>query len=81
MTAIKETWKTLGYINEPVPEGIDLKAEIRKMCREKNAIILAHYYTEGVIQDIADFIGDSLALARKAAQTDADVLRQRPTPR
>lgn len=74
MTAIKETWKTLGYINEPVPEGIDLKAEIRKMCREKNAIILAHYYTEGVIQDIADFIGDSLALARKAAQTDADVI-------
>ena len=74
MTTIKETWKTLGYIDEPVPEGIDLKAEIRKLCQEKNAIILAHYYTEGVIQDIADFIGDSLALARKAAKTDADII-------
>ena len=43
----------------------DLKAEIRKMCEEKDAIILAHYYTIGDIQDIADFVGDSLALARK----------------
>ena len=52
----------------------ELKAEIRKMCSEKDAIILAHYYTIGDIQDIADFVGDSLALARKAAETDARMM-------
>ena len=52
----------------------ELKAEIRKMCEEKGAIILAHYYTIGDIQDIADFVGDSLALARKAAETDAKMM-------
>jgi len=52
----------------------DLKAEIRRLCEEKNAIVLAHYYTTGDIQEVADFIGDSLALARKAAQTDAKVI-------
>ena len=52
----------------------ELKAEIRKMCKENDAIILAHYYTIGDIQDIADFVGDSLALARKAAETDAKVM-------
>jgi len=46
----------------------------RRMCKEKNAVIMAHYYTEGEIQDIADFIGDSLALAQKAAKTDADII-------
>ena len=52
----------------------ELKAEIRRMCEEKGAIILAHYYTIGDIQDIADFVGDSLALARKAAETDAKIM-------
>ena len=52
----------------------DLKKEIRRMCQEKDAIILAHYYTIGDIQDIADFVGDSLALARKAAETDAKIM-------
>ena len=52
----------------------NLKAEIRRMCQEKDAIILAHYYTIGDIQDIADFVGDSLALARKAAETDAKIM-------
>ena len=52
----------------------ELKKEIRRMCDEKDAIILAHYYTIGDIQDIADFVGDSLALARKAAETDAKVM-------
>lgn len=52
----------------------ELKAEIRKMCGEKDAIILAHYYTIGDIQDIADFVGDSLALARKAAETNARMM-------
>ena len=52
----------------------ELKKEIRKMCKEKDAIILAHYYTVGDVQDIADFVGDSLALARKAAETDARMM-------
>lgn len=71
---VDNKWKELGYVNEPIPEGTDIKAEIRRMCKEKNAIILAHYYTEGEIQDIADFIGDSLALAQKAAKTEADII-------
>lgn len=71
---IKSSWKKLGYANEPIPEGTDLKKEIRRLCKEKNAIIMAHYYTIGDLQDIADFVGDSLALAQKAATTDADVI-------
>ena len=71
---LKKEWIEQGFINEAAAEGTDLKAEIRRMCKEKNAIILAHYYTVGEIQDIADFVGDSLALARKAAETDAEVM-------
>lgn len=52
----------------------ELKQEIRRLCKEKDAIILAHYYTVGDIQDVADFVGDSLALARKAAETDARMM-------
>ena len=71
---LKKEWLEQGFIDEPVESGIDLKSEIRQLCKEKDAIILAHYYTTGDIQDIADFIGDSLALARKAADTDAKVM-------
>ena len=53
---------------------MNIKEEIKKMCREKNAVIMAHYYTDGEIQDIADFVGDSLALAQKAATTEADII-------
>ena len=67
---LKKEWIEQGYIDEPV----DLQAEIRRLCEEKNAIVLAHYYTTGDIQEVADFIGDSLALARKAAQTDAKII-------
>jgi quinolinate synthase len=54
--------------------GIDLEAEIDRLRRERNAVILAHYYQEGEIQDLADFVGDSLDLSRKAASTKADVI-------
>ena len=71
---LKNEWKVQGFIDEPAQEGIDLKAEIRRLCSEKNAVLLAHYYTIGDVQEVADFIGDSLALARKAAETQADVI-------
>lgn len=67
-------WQEQGFIDDPIPENTDIKAEIRRMCKEKNALIMAHYYTEGVIQELADFVGDSLALAQKAAATDADII-------
>lgn len=71
---IKDSWKKAGYVTEPVAAGTDLAAGIRKMCREKNAVVLAHYYTDSAVQDVADFVGDSLALAQKAAKTDADII-------
>ena len=73
-TMVKEEWTEKGYIDEPADNGTDLAAEIRRMCKEKDAIILAHYYTDGSVQKVADFIGDSLALARKAAKTDAKII-------
>ena len=71
---LKKEWKEAGYVNESIIEGIDLKAEIRRLAKEKNAVIMAHYYVDGEVQDIADFIGDSLALAQQAAKTDADII-------
>ena len=71
---LKTEWTEQGFINEPAEAGIDLKKEIRRLCEEKGAIILAHYYTIGDIQEVADFVGDSLALARKAAETDAKMM-------
>ena len=71
---LKKKWTEQGFIDEPTDKEIDLKAEIRRMCKEKDAIILAHYYTVGDIQEVADFVGDSLALARKAAETNAKMM-------
>ena len=71
---IKEEWVNKGFVDEPVSKDINLKEEIDKLRKEKNAVILAHYYQQGEIQDIADFVGDSLALAQWAAKTDAEVL-------
>lgn len=61
-------------MNVPIPAGTNLKEEINKLRKEKNAVILAHYYQTGDIQDIADFVGDSLALAQWAAKTTADII-------
>ncbi len=66
--------KSIGYPDVPVPAGISLEKEIDALRKKKNAVILAHYYQTGAIQDIADFVGDSLALAQWAEKTTADVL-------
>lgn len=70
----KQSWREKGYVDEPVPSDIDLHAAIRSLCEEKNVVILAHYYVDGAIQEAADFVGDSLALAQQAAKTDADII-------
>lgn len=70
----QEEWVNKGFVDEPVDKSIDLKAAINELKKEKNAVILGHYYQKGEIQDIADYIGDSLALAQIAAKTDADIL-------
>ncbi len=71
---MKQEWIDKGFIDEPIPDKVNIKDQIRRLCKEKNAIIMAHYYTESIIQEVADFIGDSLALAQKAAATDAKII-------
>lgn len=63
-----------GFVDVPVDQNLDLCSEIKKLKEEKNAVILAHYYTVGEIQDLADFVGDSLALARIAEKLDNDII-------
>ncbi len=62
-----------GFIKN-TEKNIDFVLEINKMRKDKNAVILAHYYVDSQIQDIADFVGDSLALSQKAAETSADII-------
>ena len=71
---VKKTWIEKGFADEPIDESTDIKAGIREMAAKKHAVIMAHYYTEPEVQDIADFVGDSLALAQQAAKTDAEII-------
>jgi quinolinate synthase len=63
-----------GFYDVSIDPSLDLFEEIKQLKQEKNAVILAHYYQESDIQDIADYIGDSLGLAQAAAQTQADII-------
>lgn len=63
-----------GYIDEKISPSLKLVEEINRLKKEKNAVILSHFYVEGELQDIADYVGDSLGLAQAAANTDADMI-------
>lgn len=71
---IDEQISRAGHVTENVNPSLDLFAEIKKLKEEKNAVILAHYYQDADIQDIADYIGDSLGLAQQAEKTKADMI-------
>jgi quinolinate synthase len=70
----KKNVPTAGFLDIEIDPTLDLFSEIERLKKEKNAILLAHYYQEPDIQDVADYIGDSLGLAQQAAKTNADII-------
>ena len=74
MTELAVLDPAIGFVEEEIDPRLDLFEEIERLKEEKNAVLLAHYYQEADIQDIADYIGDSLGLARQAAKTEADII-------
>lgn len=66
--------ENFGFLKIDLPKDINLKEEIKKLKKEKNAVILGHFYIDGALQDISDYIGDSLQLSQQAAKTDADII-------
>lgn len=74
LAAAEKDVRENGYLKLEVDPTLDLFAEINRLKKEKNAIVLAHYYQEADIQDVADYLGDSLGLSQQAAKTDADII-------
>ena len=74
LTAAKNEIEKKGFLDIELDPTLDLFAEIERLKKEKNAMVLAHYYQEPDIQDVADYIGDSLGLAQQAEKTKADMI-------
>ncbi len=71
---LAEEAQQVGYISRTTPKGDDLIRAIQQLKKEKNAVILAHYYVDGELQELADYVGDSLGLSQAAEKTDADLI-------